>query len=312
MSSEPDTGPSVSAPSAIADPLAERGHTLDSRTFAASAGSFLPEDVARMLLEQLRWPDGPVCPHCRSTGAYRLHPRAASARPVRGGVLKCRACRRQFTVTVGTALAGSHVALNKWLLAIAHLCRDASGGKLDRLLNVSPQTARFLGSRVRRVLTESGSRTSATGVSASSELPLGARKSLEPSRSKGFFSSRPPLSRPSGKTGKSTKPRRRSGTENRASLEGVSFAEALATMMDPNAARTTHHTTANPSPAQAAVRSKERPDAVRVTDGTTGDRDMTFSRLSRTRCPRPSRNGFTLRNGRTTRAGRRLAGLSPV
>src|SRR5262249_24148369 len=81
----------------------------------ASMPEFLEEDAARSFLERLRGPDGPTCPHCGSLGAYRLKPKAASARPVRTGVLKCKACRRQFTVTVGTAFEGSHIPLNKWL-----------------------------------------------------------------------------------------------------------------------------------------------------------------------------------------------------
>src|SRR5262245_40698445 len=131
---------------------------LDSRGIAASTGVFLPEDVARAFLEQFRWPGGPVCTHCRSVGAYRLHARGSSASPARDGVLKCRACRRQFTVTVGTVFEGSHVPLNKWLLAIAHLCRPGTGvseDKLDRLLGVSPRTAQYLAHRVRQALAAS-------------------------------------------------------------------------------------------------------------------------------------------------------------
>jgi len=46
-------------------------------------------------LERLRWPDGFVCPACRSA--------AAPWRQTRGRLV-CRLCRRQMTVTVVTIL----------------------------------------------------------------------------------------------------------------------------------------------------------------------------------------------------------------
>jgi transposase-like protein len=205
---------------------------LDSRALAASSAAFLPEDVARAFLEQVRWPEGPVCPHCRSVGAYRLHPRGASVSPARGGVLKCKACRRQFTVTVGTAFESSHVGLNKWLLAIAQLCqsRDGVGGaKLHRLLGVSPQTARFVAHRVRQALRASRSRTS---LRASSEHRAPRRARLAYAAGVSRPSSTSGASRPSAKTGsKSTERRRPSITENGGVLGHLSFEEALASMV---------------------------------------------------------------------------------
>ena len=57
---------------------------------------------AREYLEHMRWPTGVVCPHCSSLDAYKLEPKANSKSHVRDGVYKCKACRGQFTVTVGT------------------------------------------------------------------------------------------------------------------------------------------------------------------------------------------------------------------
>jgi transposase-like protein len=260
MSIEPDTGPSSLCDSAPAGLQEARGFqregqardrlmtdeepTLESRALAASAGSFLPEDVARMLLEQLRWPDGPVCPHCGSAGAYRLHPKAASARPVRDGVLKCKACRRQFTVTVGTAFARSHLALNKWLLGIAHLCRcdkDTSGSRLEQLLGVSPQTARLLSSRVRRVLTVSGSRTLTRGERALVGSLFGRRGSLACSRNDRLSSIEFASSSPGGNPSPSMKPGSRAVLESPAPLGDVSFLMALTTMIASDTARLTRY-----------------------------------------------------------------------
>lgn len=58
----------------------------------------LTEEQARAHFENIRWPNGPVCIKCGDAGnIVRLS--GASVRP---GLLRCRSCRKQFTVTVGT------------------------------------------------------------------------------------------------------------------------------------------------------------------------------------------------------------------
>ena len=80
--------------------------------------SSFTKDDAREYLENIRWANGRVCPHCKSEKSYKLEPKKDSKRPVRNGVYKCNKCRKQFTVTVGTIFEDSHIALNKWLIAI--------------------------------------------------------------------------------------------------------------------------------------------------------------------------------------------------
>jgi len=85
-----------------------------------TAPYFLDKDKARERLEALRWPDGPICPHCGSIKAWKLD--------TRPGLYKCGEylCGKQFTVTVGTVFERSHVPLNKWLMAVYLLCPSNS------------------------------------------------------------------------------------------------------------------------------------------------------------------------------------------
>jgi len=77
----------------------------------------LTEGDARKLLEKLRWAHGPVCPHCGVIGdAKRMESAEETEHRIRDGVLNCRACRKPFTVTVGTIFEGSHIPLSKWRL----------------------------------------------------------------------------------------------------------------------------------------------------------------------------------------------------
>ena len=121
------------------------------------AQKYSDEDAARELLECLRWPEGPVCPHCKAKEVYRLTPKADSKRPARKGLLKCKACRKQFSVTVGTVFEGSHIPLGKWLLATFLLCppkKAMSAHRLHRMLGVTYKSAWFMAHRIRYGMAE--------------------------------------------------------------------------------------------------------------------------------------------------------------
>jgi transposase-like protein len=105
---------------------------------------FSDEDAARDLLESMRWPNGAACPRCGGDNPYKLTSRATSKAPCRKGVWKCRACRKQFTVTVGTIFEHSHIPISKWLLAIHLLSaskKSMSAHQLHRLLGVTGRAA---------------------------------------------------------------------------------------------------------------------------------------------------------------------------
>ncbi len=117
-----------------------------------SSGRYVDEEMARELLERVRWPDGPICPHCVVVGGhYRVNPRKGSKMPVRPGVWKCRDCRKQFTVTVGTVFQGSKIPLSKWVTAI-YLMGDSANGlnahQLHTRLGLTYKSARLLVKRL--------------------------------------------------------------------------------------------------------------------------------------------------------------------
>lgn len=121
------------------------------------AKHFSDEDSARQLLERMRWPNGAACPRCGGADPYRLTPKATSKSPGRQGLWKCRACRKQFTVTVGTVFEGSHVSLSKWLLALHLICASKKGmsaHQLHRMLGVTYKTAWFMAHRLRYAMTQ--------------------------------------------------------------------------------------------------------------------------------------------------------------
>jgi transposase-like protein len=112
---------------------------------------FHEEDKTREYLENIRWPDGPVCPHCGcKESMYRI-----TGKSVRPGLWKCGKCRKQFTVTVGTLFEKSHIPIHKWLQAAFLMCSSKKGissHQLHRMLDITYKSAWFLSHRLREAM----------------------------------------------------------------------------------------------------------------------------------------------------------------
>lgn len=116
---------------------------------ALSAPYFHDEAAAYEVLEATLWPNGPVCPHCRNAD------RITSVKGGRSGLRRCAACKKQFTVKVGTVFESSHVPLNLWLQAVYLLCSSKKGissHQLMRTLDVQYKTAWFMTHRIREAM----------------------------------------------------------------------------------------------------------------------------------------------------------------
>jgi transposase-like protein len=121
-----------------------------------SAAHFHSEEAAYGYVEARLWPDGPICPHC---GAAREHVGRLRGKTNRVGLHKCYACRKPFTVKIGTVFESSHVPMRVWLQAIYLFCSSKKGistRQLQRTFNCGLKTAWFLGHRVREAMTELG------------------------------------------------------------------------------------------------------------------------------------------------------------
>lgn len=118
---------------------------------------FGTDEAAREYLEAVRWPNGPVCPHCGNDDSAGIYPiKANPAKKVRAGLRECKACGGQFTVTVGTIFEDSKIPLRKWLIGWYMLCSSKKGIsalQMQRMLELgSYRTAWFMMHRIRYAL----------------------------------------------------------------------------------------------------------------------------------------------------------------
>jgi len=132
------------------------------------AKHFSDEAAAWELVEKMRWPDGPVCPRCGDTNrAYFIKPRNGTRTTSTGRVTyrrlwKCKACRKPFSVLVGTIFERSQVPLSKWLLALYLMSASKNGvaaNELRRTLGVTQATAWFMLHRLREAMRASSFET---------------------------------------------------------------------------------------------------------------------------------------------------------
>jgi transposase-like protein len=136
----------------------------------------LTEDQARKILEDIRWPDGIECPHCKGKNIVRINGKAAK---VRDGLLRCKDCRKQFTVTVGTIMHRSHITLRQWVQAFYSMCshkKGVSSLQLQRNLGLhSYRSAWHLTHRVRSAMKEEPLASLLKGVVEVDETYIGGK-----------------------------------------------------------------------------------------------------------------------------------------
>ena len=116
------------------------------KTLQQAIQYFSDEQVCIDAVAQMRWLSGPRCPDCLGNNATNPYYLKTQKR------WKCRNCRRQFSVKVGTIFEDSPIALQKWLPALWLLtnCKNGvSSWELHRALGVTQKTAWFMLHRLR-------------------------------------------------------------------------------------------------------------------------------------------------------------------
>ena len=123
--------------------------TKAARSLSIAQVARLSDEDARDTFRHLRWADTngePVCPHCGSLDAY-----AYACRPL----WRCKACRKQFSLTSGTMFHSRKLPVRSYLLAIAIFANGAKGHAalhLSRDLDVQYKTAFVLAHKLREAM----------------------------------------------------------------------------------------------------------------------------------------------------------------
>jgi transposase-like protein len=116
-----------------------------------SASHFNDEAAAYAFVEERVWGAHRSCPHCGTVD--KSGPLQGKSNRI--GLYKCYACRKPFTVKIGTIFEGSHIAMRDWLVAI-HLMasskKGVSANQLHRTLGITLKSAWFMAHRIREAM----------------------------------------------------------------------------------------------------------------------------------------------------------------
>lgn len=159
--------------------------TPDDLTLDEIQSRFGTDESARQYLEEIRWPNGVVCPRpeCKNADQNRIWKIEENPeKKIRAGLYHCAECDKQFTVTVGTIFEDSHIPLRKWLVAWYLLCSSKKGIsslQIQRMLGLgSYRTALFMMHRIRYALAHPSFTGMLKGVVEMDETYVGGKSQL--------------------------------------------------------------------------------------------------------------------------------------
>src|SRR5579884_669304 len=137
-------------------------------TLIEAIQKFSDPQFAHDFLVSIRWPDGVTCPRCQGERVGFISTRS---------LFKCKDCKKQFSVKVGTIFEDSPLGLDKWLTAywlVVNAKNGISSYELARSLGVKQETAWHMAHRIRFAI-QAGTLEVMSGQVEADETVLGGQ-----------------------------------------------------------------------------------------------------------------------------------------
>lgn len=119
------------------------------------------EATAVEFMEKVRWGGEPFCPHCGTVGECRQMKDRTTGERSKRFLWRCMACRKQFTVRVGTVFEDSRIPLRHWCYAFWAACASKKGVsalQIKRMTGLSYKSALFMMHRIRFAMADPSAR----------------------------------------------------------------------------------------------------------------------------------------------------------
>src|ERR1700688_815978 len=123
-----------------------------ARTLTVASVARMPEEEVERTFVRLRWQDNDgnaYCPHCGCATVYMAR------RPHGAPRWRCKACRKDFSVTSGTLVAFHKMPLRSYLMVITIFANEVKGKSmlaLSRDLGTQYKTAFVLAHKMREAM----------------------------------------------------------------------------------------------------------------------------------------------------------------
>ena len=144
-----------------------------ARTLSLASVARMSDEQAERVFIGLRWSDNDgnaYCPHCGCTTVYMAR------RPNGAPRWRCKACRKDFSVTSGTLFAFHKMPLRAYLMAIAIFANEVKGKSmlaLSRDLGTQYKTAFVLAHKIREAMASEVRQTPSGGEGKKAEIDGG-------------------------------------------------------------------------------------------------------------------------------------------
>lgn len=135
------------------------------------------ETVAAEFMERQRWGDTPACPRCGDCDVAQMKDKDGNRN--KRFLWRCRACKKQFTVRVGTIMEDSPIPLRFWCLAFYRACASKKGVsalQIKRETGLSYKSALFMMHRIRYAMAPAAPASLSGTVEIDETLVGGKRK----------------------------------------------------------------------------------------------------------------------------------------
>lgn len=157
---------------------AERNRQLaKSQTVEAIPLACSNELAAVEFLEKQRWGNTPACVKCGSVDVYKMKDAKTGERN-RRYLWRCKDCKEQYTVRIGTVYEESRIELRHWCYAFWRACTSKKGVsalEIKRNCQISYKSALFLMNRIRFAMAPDDYRPQLTGIVECDEMYIGPR-----------------------------------------------------------------------------------------------------------------------------------------
>src|SRR5208282_6091525 len=146
--------------------------TRGPKTLLDAVRYFADPVVCRDFLASSRWPNGVTCPRkeCGSKEHWLIKTR---------NLWRCKSCKKQFSVKVGSIFEDSPLGLDKWLPAVWILTASKKGYSSHRLaaaIGVCQKTAWFMLHRIRAALKNGSFETPLSGEVEANTTGVGGKE----------------------------------------------------------------------------------------------------------------------------------------
>jgi transposase-like protein len=159
-----------------------------SKNVADLPSAWASEQTAVEYMERQRWGDSPACPKCGVTDVYQMREAKTGQRSKRF-LWRCRGCKQQYTVRVGTIMEDSAIPLQHWCFAFAAACaskKGVSAKQIQRMTGVSYKSALFMMHRIRWAMGGNSQRGKLDGIVEVDETYVGGKPRKKTLRDKAW------------------------------------------------------------------------------------------------------------------------------